>query len=210
MPGEHVFEEPDIDLAASAVLRSPVAFAVLGLVIEKPSHGYEIWRRFQGRFGQFLGAGRSSIYSMLATLKDAGLIETMPGRSPTAVRRGPKPGPPYKATKLGARAYRGRLAERVRDDPRRVEMLGRLTLAGVHSVGAALDFLAHYERECIREATELSRPSAGGRSGGVSGLVEGLLIEERRRMIDAQLGWINYARTSLRAAEVAPDQGIIE
>ena len=34
---------------------------------------------------------------------------------------------------------------------------------------------------------------------GISGVVERLLIEERRRMIDAQLGWITYARAELRA-----------
>ena len=36
--------------------------------------------------------------------------------------------------------------------------------------------------------------------GGVSGVVERLLIEERRQMIDAQLRWISYARVELRAA----------
>jgi hypothetical protein len=34
----------------------------------------------------------------------------------------------------------------------------------------------------------------------VSGVVERLLIEERRQMINAQLTWINYARAELRAA----------
>jgi hypothetical protein len=93
------------------------------------------------------------------------------------------------------------LAERVRNDPQRVEMLGRMTLAGVHSVEAALDFIARYEQECVREAQELARPSGSAGSGyvGVSRVVERLLIEERRRMIDAQLAWITYARAELRA-----------
>ena len=201
LPGEHVLEERGVELADGSALRSQVACAVLGLVIEKPSHGYEIGQRFENRFGAFLSAGRSSIYAALGSLMDAGLIEKMSGRSTTGVRRGAKAGASYRATPRGARAYRAWLAERVRNDPQRVEMLGRMTLAGVHSVEAAADFIARYEQECVREAQELARPgrSFASDSGGVSSLVERLLIEERRRMIDAQLAWITYARAELRA-----------
>jgi hypothetical protein len=78
-----------------------------------------------------------------------------------------------------------------------------MTLAGVHSVEAAVDFIGRYEQECVREAQELARPqrSDGVVSFGIAGVVERLLIEERRRMIDAQLAWISYARAELRAAE---------
>jgi DNA-binding PadR family transcriptional regulator len=201
VPGEHVLEGRGADPGGSAALRSQVACAVLGLVIEKPSHGYEIGQRFDRRFGGFLSVGRSSIYAALATLMEAGLIEKMSGRSTTGVSRGAKAGASYRATPRGARAYRTWLAERVRNDPQRVEMLGRMTLAGVHSVEAALDFIGRYERECVREAQELSRPigDADAERDGISGVVERLLIEERRRMIDAQLGWITYARAELRA-----------
>ncbi len=200
VPGEQVLDQRGADSAGNAALRSQVACAVLGLVIEKPSHGYEIGQRFDRRFGGFLSVGRSSIYAALATLMDAGMIEKMSGRSTTGVSRGAKAGASYRATAQGARAYRGWLAERVRNDPQRVEMLGRMTLAGVHSVEAALDFIGRYERECVREAQELSRPAgAAPGHGGISAVVERLLIEERRRMIDAQLSWITYARAELRA-----------
>jgi DNA-binding PadR family transcriptional regulator len=196
-----VFEERGADPTGSAALRSQVACAVLGLVIEKPSHGYEIGQRFETRFGEFLSAGRSAIYAALGSLMDAGLIEKMPGRSTTGVRRGAKAGAPYRATARGARAYRAWLAERVRNDPQRVEMLGRMTLAGVHSVEAAADFIARYEQECVREAQELASPERhiGDDTLGVAGVIGRLLIEERRRMIDAQLAWITYARAELRA-----------
>jgi DNA-binding PadR family transcriptional regulator len=200
--GEHVLEQGGADPASNAALRSQVACAVLGLVIEKPSHGYEIGQRFDRRFGGFLSVGRSSIYAALGSLMEAELIEKMSGRSTTGVSQGAKAGASYRATARGARAYRAWLAERVRNDPQRVEMLGRMTLAGVHSVEAALDFIGRYERECIREAQELSRPldAVDVERGDISRLVERLLIEERRRMIDAQLAWITYARAELRAA----------
>jgi DNA-binding PadR family transcriptional regulator len=200
-------EEQHEELHAAPVLRSQLTCAVLGLVIEKPSHGYEIGQRFESRFGGFLRAGRSSIYSTLKGLVEAGLIEQLSVRSPTAARRGPKAGASYRATARGARAYRGWLAERLRSDPQRVEMLGRMTLAGVHSVEAALDFVDRYEQECVGDAKSLvGVPScAGSGSDGVAGVVERLLVEERRRMIDAQLAWITFARAELRAVrEQAP------
>ena len=164
VPGEYVLGEAGVDPAGFAVLRSQVTSAVLGLVIEKPSHGYEIGQRFERRFGGFLSVGRSSIYAALGTLMEAELIEKMAARSTTGVSRGAKAGACYRATAPGARAYRGWLAERLRNDPQRVEMLGRMTLAGVHSVDAALDFIARYERECIREAQELSDRALGWRA----------------------------------------------
>jgi DNA-binding PadR family transcriptional regulator len=203
--GEHALQERGADLgedpAANLGVRSQVVCAVLGLVIEKPSHGYEIGVRFERRFGGFLSVGRSSIYAALSTLMEADLIEKMAGRSTTGVRRGAKAGASYRATARGARAYRHWLAERVRNDPQRAEMLGRMTLAGVQSVEAALDFIARYEQECVREAQDLARPgSRRDGEGGISSLLERLLIDERRRMIDAQLAWITYARAELRAA----------
>jgi DNA-binding PadR family transcriptional regulator len=203
--GDHVLqvrggdsrEEP----STSAVLRSQVVCAVLGLVIEKPSHGYEIGQRFERRFGEFLSVGRSSIYAALGSLMDAELVEKLSPRSNTGVARGAKAGASYRATAHGARAYRGWLADRVRNDPQRVAMLGRMALACVHSVEAAMDFIARYEQECVREAQELARPGAGAAGGedGLSAVLERLLVEERRRMIDAQLAWITYARAELRA-----------
>jgi len=203
--GEHVLHERGTDAvedpAPAAVLRSQVTCAVLGLVIEKPSHGYEIGQRFERRFGEFLSMGRSSVYAALGSLMEADLVEKMTPHSNTGARRGAKAGASYRATPQGARAYRGWLADRVRNDPHRVAMLGRMALACVHSVEAAMDFIARYEQECVREAQELARPSVCTASdpGGLSAVLERLLVEERRRMIDAQLAWITYARAELRA-----------
>lgn len=201
MSGEQGFEEGDVDAADAAALRSQVSCAVLGLVIEMPSHGYELGLRFDVRFGAFLSAQRSAVYSALKSLSRAGLIEKMPGQSSTGARRGAKAGPSYRATARGARAYRRLLAERVQNDPSRAEMLGRMILAGVHSVEAALDFLEHYEQGCIQQAKLLAVPDVGEESdaGGVSGLVGRLLIEERRGVIDADMAWITRARAELRA-----------
>jgi DNA-binding PadR family transcriptional regulator len=206
--GEQVVAGGELDRASSGVLKSQVGCAVLGLVIEKPSHGYEIGQRFEDRFGPFLNAGRSSIYAALASLLDAGLIEKMSSRSSTGVRRGAKAGASYKATASGARAFRELLAERIRNDPQRVEMLGRMMAAGVHSIEAAWDFIDRYEQQCVNEAKQLTPRSTGEESAqDLASLMGRLLIDERRRMIGAQLDWLAYARAELRAARRAGPAG---
>ncbi len=197
----YAFDEHSGGDTRSRVLRSQVDIYVLGLVIEKPSHGYEISQRYEARLGTFLQVSRSRIYKTLSRLERDGLIEAMPAEALSGARRGAKAGSSYRATPDGARAYRGWLAERVREDPQRVEMLGRLTLAGVNSVEAALGFIDGYEQQCVREAQALAPPAdVGSASGALVGLVQRLLLEERRRRIDAQLAWISYARAELRAA----------
>jgi DNA-binding PadR family transcriptional regulator len=202
-PGERVDIERDPESSGGGgTLKSEVACAVLGLVIEKPSYGYEIWQRFDPRFGGFLQAGKSMIYSVLTSLAAAGLIEEMVGIESVGVKRGAKPGPSYRATRQGARAYRRRVAERLRGDPQRAEMLGRLVLAGINGIEAALELLDRYEEQCLLELQEMAPPAPNApwrARSEVSRLVERLILEEGRRTIDAQLKWVDYARAELRA-----------
>lgn len=200
-------EQSGVDLESGHVLRSQATGAVLGLVIEKPSHGYEIGQRFEARFAGILTAGRSSIYASLTALLEAGMIEKMAGRSTTGVRRGAKAGASYRATATGARAYRGWLSERVREDPQRVEMLGRLMLLGMQSVEAALEFIDRYEHQCFVEAREIARPSSASPSTStdVTQMLERLVVEARQRILDAELAWIASARAELRSLAASKD-----
>ncbi len=198
-PGERIDKESRTG-SATEVLKSQFVFVVLGLVIEEPGYGYALWQRFEPRFGGFLRTYSSAIYPALASLEAAGLIEQMVGTEPVGVRGGAKPGSSYRATEQGARAYRTRVAERLRSDPGRTEMLGQLVLAGIDGIVAALEFLDRYEEQCLLELQEMSLSSASWRSSNaVSELVDRLIVEEKRRTIDAQLKWVDYARAELRA-----------
>lgn len=200
MAGGYAFEEEREGPSVTRRVRSPVARAVLGLVIEKPSHGYEIDQRFRGRFGSLLQAEKSSIYRTLSRLARDGLIEAMPLGEAPVVRRGAKVGPSYRATAEGARTYRALLADEVRTDPRVADVLGRFMLAAMSSVDAALDFLDSYEQRCVQDAAALAPPSQEGPPPAeVVGAVQRLLLDKQRRAIDADLAWISYAKAELRA-----------
>src|SRR6202007_254279 len=87
-------------------MRSAVNWSILGLVIKRPSCGYEIWKRFERLYGDALTVGSmSSIYKGLNELLRRGYIEEEEGsRCATPIPpRQPKPN--YRATDLGISAY---------------------------------------------------------------------------------------------------------
>jgi DNA-binding PadR family transcriptional regulator len=176
-------------------------YTVLGLVIEKPSYGYEIYERFERRFGHLVdGGSQSNIYAILKRLQSEAMIEQTDA-AVASVSEG-RPRIYYRATGSGASTFRGWLAERMRDDRERSELLSRLAATGMRRVDAMLEVIDRYEEECLQEARRTARPEREGSSVAPeweAELMEDLLLEERRRSIAAQLSWIEYARDRVRA-----------
>jgi len=77
---------PQIDVSLT-----PTAYAILGLLHERPMHGYEIARHFkpEADLGQVVPADMSTIYTFLKDLQEHGLIrgtrETVGARPPRTV-----------------------------------------------------------------------------------------------------------------------------
>jgi DNA-binding PadR family transcriptional regulator len=195
---EPVAEQVGGGQSGTGVLRSPVNWAVLGLVIEKPSYGYEIGQRFDRRFGEFLPVSISNIYAALDRLEKAALIESLQTEPTPTLRRQPRVH--YRATGPGTHAYRGWLAERIRDDPQRSGLLGRLAVTGVQGREAMLEVIDRYAQECLQESTRMSlsdRAESAAGADSLAGLMGRLLAEEQRLSIGAQLQWIAYARREI-------------
>lgn len=194
-------------------MRSAVNWAVLGLVIERPSYGYELFQRLERRYGGVLDPPISQIYAALNALERASLIEPLPAAEaesdgvPSA-RRQPKVH--YRATASGARAFRAWVAEGMRDDPQHAELLRRIAgaaaAAGVDRVAAMRELVDVYERACLEEASRLPLPPArsGTTPAAAAGeLVERLVLAARRGMLDANFAWIDYARKEIDAFEAS-------
>jgi len=170
-------------------MRSAVNAGVLSLVIEQPSYGGEIGRRFEARYDGLLSSRPQHIYKALDELRSLGLVE--PIVLDDDVRFGQQVRG-YRATGKGARAYRGWLRSPIQVGSRtRHEVMIRLasTRAGDHETAAFL--LDAYEHAVL--ALARSHPA---RSDNV---IDRLLDEERRTLADAQLRWIARARDELRA-----------
>jgi len=194
-------------------MRSAVNWAVLGLVIERPSYGYELFQRLERRYGGVLDPPISQIYAALNALERAELIEPLPEEERAPVPDEPlrpakrQPKVHYRATASGARAFREWVAEQIRDDPRHVELLRRIAgtaATGVDRAGTMRALVDAYERACVEEASMLPLPparDAASPAAAAGELVERLVLAARRGLLDAHFAWIAYARKEIDAFE---------
>jgi DNA-binding PadR family transcriptional regulator len=183
----------------AAALRSPVSWALLGLVIQRSSYGYELVQRFERTFGDALElSSPSQIYTALDALERRALIEKLPPDKASEASRQPKPH--YRATADGISSHGDWLIEQVGDERRRSRLFS-LQLA-VLDPQAALAILARFEQICLREAsgtqTAIADDPAGDEAHAVE-LASRLLREEERVSVEARLAWIGYARREFAA-----------
>jgi DNA-binding PadR family transcriptional regulator len=185
-------------------MHSPVNWALLGLVIERPSYAYELAQRFERSYrGALSLSSVSHVYTALSALERRALIEEIPG-----TRNGRQPKPHYRATAKGWEDYRAWLLEQVGEDRRR-QRLGVLQLAALaRNATAALELVADYEKACLEEAGGIPIARANGAGDGEdAGLQARLVSEENRLALGAKLEWVQYARRELRALVDAQAQG---
>jgi DNA-binding PadR family transcriptional regulator len=177
-------------------MHSPVYWALLGLVIERPSYAYELAQRFERTYdGVVALSSVSHVYTALATLRSRSLIEEVPG-----TRAGRQPKTRYRATAAGIDGYREWLIGQVGEDRRRQELLVLQLTSLTRNPELALAVMDGYEQACLAQAT--SPPLARERLEGVdarSRLRERLMAEENRLAAGAKLAWIEYARRELKA-----------
>jgi DNA-binding PadR family transcriptional regulator len=190
-------------------MRSPVYWALLGLVIERAGYGYELLKRFERDFGEVLPISSDShIYRALSVLQSKGLIEELPAGGGEHPSRQPRPH--YRATAEGVCGYRNWLISQVHAGRRQSSLFLRELAVLIHEPQAALQVIAHCERVWLEEADRGPEPAAGSPPGdAASRLAAALSAEERRLVMQAQLPWIQYARrrfTALAEARIVADE----
>jgi DNA-binding PadR family transcriptional regulator len=180
-----------------SAMRSPVSWALLGLVIERPSYGYELVQRFERTYGDALElSSPSQIYTALDALERRSLIEKLPDGDPsTGVVRQPKPH--YRATVGGVRGYQDWLIAQAHEERRRSRLFAHQL--AVLAPRAALAVIERYEQACLEEAKRTPLGAADDSADGASGLAARLIGEEDRLAVGARLSWIEYARRQFRA-----------
>ena len=182
---------------SAVAMRSPINWALLGLLIQRPSYGYGLVQRFERTYGDTLElSSRSQIYTALDSLARHDLIEHVQNvRLEDPVRQ---PKLHYRATEAGVDAYERWLIEQVSDDERRSRLIAQ------HFAALPLE---HAQRVlercailCLDAAGRLPAEDDEHRSEHPEALAERLAGEEERLRAGAMLGWIEYARSELRAA----------
>jgi DNA-binding PadR family transcriptional regulator len=174
-------------------MRSLVGWALLGLVIERPSYAYELAQRFERTYeGALTLSSVSHIYTALGGLQERGLIEEIPG-----TRSGRQPKPHYAVTEKGVSGYRDWLVEQISEDRQRQRMFVMELTALTRRPEIALEVLDGFEKACLAEAA--STPLPRDDETGGSQLIARLIAEENRLAVGAKLAWIQYAREAFKA-----------
>ncbi len=182
-------------------MHSPVNWALLGLIIERPSYAYELARRFERTYdGAIALSSVSHVYTALGTLRERELIREV-GDTAKASRSRRR----FAATERGLEEHSRWLVAQVAQERRRQRLLVLQLGALSHSPERALRVLDEYEHECLAEAA--ATPAAGEVSvGGTCGLAARLLGEEARLRVGANLKWSQYAREQLRSFALRPPE----
>lgn len=170
---------------------------MLALIIERPSYAYEVWKRYEVRFGGYYPVVKGRIYQVVDQLVDSRLVEVLEHDSGSARQ----PRTKYRATAEGAHRYREWLAASIRDDPRRDELLRRLLATGARDARGMLQIVDLYEQAYLDDLSHgqtTAGLSASPRSSSTE-LRDTLIDEERRLTHEAQLRFITFARRLLRA-----------
>jgi DNA-binding PadR family transcriptional regulator len=177
-------------------MQSPVNWALLGLVIERPSYAYELAQRFDRTYeGALALSSISHVYTALGTLQERALVEEVAG-----TRSGRQPKPRYRATPHGVLEYRDWLVGQFDEDRRRQRLFVLQLASASRDPEGALEIVARFEEACLEEAAKMTINAADGASPDTeTALVSRLLAEESRLAVGARLEWVQYLRRELTA-----------
>jgi DNA-binding PadR family transcriptional regulator len=167
--------------------------ALLGLVLERPGHSYELGNRLVARLGETWRISQSDVYRLLKQLEDGGFV-----RSSEVPRRGELRGthPVYFPTDLSEDALARWMETLMPMAPVRVGLQAKLAVARKEDASRLLVALKQYERECL----DLLR-STPATSGGPPSW-KALFMDCTREAVDGQLkqeiAWAQHTRKRIR------------
>ncbi|WP_035796738.1 PadR family transcriptional regulator [Kitasatospora mediocidica] len=174
--------------------------AILTALLERPSSGLELTRRFDKSIGFFWSATHQQIYRELAKLEQGGLIRAVPG-PPT---RGQKK--EYEVLPAGREELAGWVAERQDPKPVRDALLLRLRAAAV--VGAAgldVELQRHLElhQRQLADYTAIEERDFPPGKADEENRLHHLVLRAGIGLEASWIDWLTQARAELAGAELA-------
>jgi DNA-binding PadR family transcriptional regulator len=184
-------------------MKSPVNWALLGLIIERESYAYELAQRFESTYRDALPLSSTShIYTALSVLESRSLVEPVPG-----TRAGRQPKPSYRATAQGIEGYADWLVGYVREDRRRqvLFVLGLSALASNPKWVA--EILNRYEQAWLAQGNETTLFHIDGVPDSPGDeLVARILSEENELTVAAKLSWVGHVRQAYEDLPAGDDK----
>ncbi len=214
-----------IDISIRYIVTHMLELAVLGLLRERPRHGYELKQRCAEIVGPLWGVSFGSLYPALKRLERAGAIESVEALDePDTALGTPLPATGSLSGDLAAArrrrrprpVRRNRKAYRITDHG--VETLHALLVSDEDSAGddrtfalklAFCRYLEPAERLALLDArrahltSRLSRARRGKAASGTTDRYTRSLLDYRHRATEHELAWIEELITDERAAQRA-------
>lgn len=178
---------------------APLKGALLGLVLERPGHGYDLANRLNTRLGPAWRLEANRVYRLLDDLERSGLVryEVQPSRhGPRQLRA------VYHPTEHARLALVRWMETSVPREAARSVLQAKIAVAREEDAFRLLEALKRYERDCLELSQSLEPPTT------VSHTWRGLVIDCARDAIDAQLkAEVDWARrTRQRIGEYVAGQ----
>ena len=142
-----------------AQLLPPVELAVLGLLLEGPAHGYELWARIEAKgIHTWADIGFSSVYNVMAKLRAKGFVDYQLRESERGL-----PVKIYSATSDGRDAFRAAIRE-ILSDPPAARSTFDIALANIRylQTDELVEALGHYRERLEREVGEVDAAMTQG------------------------------------------------
>jgi DNA-binding PadR family transcriptional regulator len=166
-------------------------YVILGLLTQRPGHGYDLHRRLQSEFRALWHIPQNQLYAILRRLETRGDI--------IAEERTSSAGPPrrlYGVTRRGRARFRRWLERPTPMSVRalRVAFLTRLEFALAHDRATAIR-LFDAQRQALQEG--LSRFKQLVPDSAEAGKLDRLSLDLRIRQLQTTLAWMESARVEL-------------
>jgi DNA-binding PadR family transcriptional regulator len=168
---------------------SPLKGAILGLVLERPGHGYDLGARLRARLGPTWAIDPKRLYRMLDQLERANLISGAVERDPENPRQHRTV---YSATDSAPEALRLWLETLAPREPTRVEIQAKVAAARAQDAPQLLLALRQYERECLELLRVGSEQPLPARSW--LGLVMDIVRDAADVHLRAEIEWAKRTR----------------
>jgi DNA-binding PadR family transcriptional regulator len=177
--------------------------AILGLVIERPSYGYDLARRLEERFGSS-GFAPTGVYSALDQLSSEELVRSAGTRGDGANERA-APRTVYEATPKGIDHFEAWMLGCSSLAPVRDELYMKIALSRPHNLGRLVELARTQEEACLARMDELKRPAGRSRRAPKAwSEVAVLLVRDAEiRQLQARVEWLQKARSIMAKLSVA-------
>ncbi|MFI0794877.1 PadR family transcriptional regulator [Micromonospora rubida] len=172
--------------------RNSLVLPLLGLLVEQPSHAYELTTRLRDRYGH-LSVTRSTLTSLLKALERAGLVAA---RVPERVGSRP-PRTAYEVTEAGLTDFSRRVVEGLSDaQVASPDFVMAVAYLGILPADDAASILDDRAARLGQRLTALRQEPAG--------VPEAYMLEVAywRNVVAAEAGWIRILAARIRSRDI--------